>query len=162
MPIYSDDEAEAEDRLASVLAGAGATSSLAAAAAAALKEDPKADLPPRLKVALESIVHVVERTASLDISVLSQERLNGLPFPEELVANLARQAPEANSSTNVKDLVNKVLADLRALLKEPAPDVAGRVEMFLAALSQSENSYAQSLARGSLDLEFLGTPAYSF
>lgn len=162
MPIYSDDEAEIEDRLASLLAGAGATTSLAASAAAALRLNPDiAELPPRLKAALESTVHVVERAADLDISILELERSAALRFPEELVAKLAQRSPEGTATESVKEAIKSVLADLRSLLAGPAPEVAERMEEFLTNLSQTESAQAQSLARGSLDLEFLGTPLAS-
>ena len=156
MPIYSDDEAEVEDRLASLLAGAGATTSLAASAAAVLKLRPDSDLPPRLRAALQSTVDVVERSASLDIY---EDRMGARPFPEELVARLAERSQAGEPPSNAREVINAILADLRSLLNHPSSEVAGRIEEFLAALSQSENATAQSLARGTLDLEFLGFAA---
>lgn len=153
MPIYSDNEAELEDRFASFLAGAGATTSLAASAAAALKSDPNVELTPRLKAAVSSVIRVFERAASMDVAHF-QEGVAGEPhFPEELVAQLARPMAASQGEAEAREAITLLLADLRSLLSAPSAEVAGRVESFLGALSQAENSHAQALARGSLDLE---------
>ena len=158
MPIYSDDEAEVEDRLASLLAGAGATTSLAASAAAQLRANPSEELPPRLRAALESTVHFFERSATIDVSY---ETPNHLPVPEVLLAKLAEESPGAEVGGNARDFINRLLEDLRSLLIKPTSEIAARVEQFLSALSQAENSQAQSLARGSLDLELLSLSRFA-
>lgn len=154
MPIYSDNEAELEDRLASFLAGAGATTSLAASAAAALKRDPEVVLPPRLKAAVSSIVEVVERALTMNVTRFHDAVAGEAHFPEELVAKLAHPSTPARSEADARQAITSLLQDLQSLLSEPTVEVASRIEVFLGALSQEENAQAQALARGSLDLEF--------
>jgi hypothetical protein len=153
MPIYSDNEAELEDRLASFLAGAGATTSLAASAAAALKSDPHVELTPRLKAAVSSVIQVVERAASMDPAHFQEAVAGEAHFPEELVAQLAQPVAPSQDESETREAITSLLGDLRSLLSAPSAEVADRVESFLGALGQAENSHAQSLARGSLDLE---------
>lgn len=154
MPIYSDNEAELEDRLASFLAGAGATSSLAASAAATLKHDPSAALTPRLRAAVASVIEVVERAAMIDVSLLD-DPAGSSSYPEELVAKLAQPTGPEGPERKAGDAIRALLADLRSLLAGPSSDAAARVESFLGSLSQAENSQAQALARGSLELELM-------
>jgi hypothetical protein len=159
MPIYSDNEAETEDRLASLLAGAGATTSMAASAAAALKANPEERLSPRLTAALASTLRQFERANTVPDEVFRGE--STVRFPEELVARLAHESPmEAQASP--RDFINLFLADLKALLEAPTSDVASRVEAFLRQLSEIETAQAQSLARGSLELELLAHPMPTF
>jgi hypothetical protein len=61
-----------------------------------------------------------------------------------------------------RDFINLFLADLKALLEAPTSDVASRVEAFLRQLSEIETAQAQSLARGSLELELLAHPMPTF
>jgi hypothetical protein len=159
MPIYSENEAEVEDRLASVFAGAAATASLAASAAASLKANPQEKLPPRLNAALSSMLRVVESVAALDVSTLLEQTPDHVPFPEELVAKLAQPPTELEDEVDATDRLKLVLADLRALLESPSSDVADRVEQFLGALSEAENAQAQALARGPLELESFVSPS---
>ena len=154
MPIYSDNEAELEDRFASFLAGAGATSSLAASAAAALKENSSAVLTPRLRAAVASVMEVVERAAAIDVSLL-ESVVSGVSYPEELVAKLAQPLDVGGAGPKAGEAISALLSDLRSLLEAPSPEAAARVEAFLGSLSQAENSQAQALARGSLDLELM-------
>lgn len=154
MPIYSDNEAELEDRLATVLAGAGATTSLAASAAAALKSDPNVELTPRLKAAVSSVIQVFQRAASMEIAHFQEAVAGEAHFPEELVAQLAQPMATSENEAEARKAITLLLGDLRSLLSGPSVEVAARVESFLGALSQAENSQAQALARGSLDLEF--------
>lgn len=154
MPIYSDNEAELEDRLATVLAGAGATTSLAASAAAALKSDPNVELTPRLKAAVSSVIQVFQRAASMEVAHFQEAVAGEAHFPEELVAQLAQPMATSQNEAEARKAITLLLGDLRSLLSGPSVEVAARVESFLGALSQAENSQAQALARGSLDLEF--------
>lgn len=153
MPIYSDNEAELEDRLASFLAGAGATTSLAASAAAALKSDSSFELTPRLRAAVSSVIQVVERAASMDAVHFKEAAAGEAHFPEELVAQLAQPRATADAEAEARQAISGLLTDLRSLLSEPSAEVASRLESFLSDLSKAENSHAQSLARGSLDVE---------
>lgn len=159
MPIYSDNEAELEDRFASFLAGAGATSSLAASAAATLRDDPSASLTPRLRAAVASMVEVVERATEIDLSQLDDVG-GGVSYPEELVAKLAQPSMDgsgaeagAEAGAQAVEWLKTLLADLRSLLDAPSSDAASRAETFLGSLSMAESAHAQSLARGSLELE---------
>lgn len=156
MPIYSDNEAELEDRLASFLAGAGATSSLAASAASLVSQNPSAELSPRLKAAVTSMVQLVERVVAINVTAFDTEAGTMVQFPEELVAKLA-QLPEDVSRGEGVDVIHGILSDLRGLLDSPTPEAASRVEQFLGTLSRAENRQAQSLARGSFELEFVST-----
>jgi hypothetical protein len=156
MAIYSDNEAEVEDRLASYLAGAGTTSSLAASAAAALKADPQHPISPRLRAALEAMVRLMEAVMEIDLSPPA-EGGDRVPFPEELVAKLAQPSSTGDEAATAAEKVQALVTDLKLLLESPSADVAGRVESFLAALSRMENAQAQQLARGSLDLELLAS-----
>lgn len=158
MPIYSDNEAELEDRLASLLAGAGATSSLAAAAAAMLKDDPTGTLTPRLRGALISMVRVFEGATTVDFSGGLDERDPKVQYPEELVARLAKPTPAGDSHSTATEMIGALLKDLKSLLEAPSKSAAVRVESFLGELSRVENAQAQTLARGSLDLELASMP----
>ncbi len=157
MPIYSDNDAEVADRFASYLAGAGATSSLAAAAAATLKADPSASLPPRFKNALLSVERVLARAL---VAVRNQtqnvEFAPGAALPEQLVAKLAQGSPLGSSTEgSAEEKIGELLKDVRSLLDEPTTEVAERAERFLGQLSEIETSQAQALDRASLDFEFM-------
>lgn len=159
MPIYSDNEAESEDRLASLLASAGATTSMAASAAAALKANPEGPISPRLTAALVSVVHQFERANTVPDEVFRRD--NSVRFPEELVVRLAHNGP-MQAQTSPRESIKRLLDDLKSLLDTPTSDVASRVEGFLRQLSELETAQAQALARGSLELELLAHPTSTF
>lgn len=155
MPIYSDDETEVEERLASLLAGAGATTSLAASAAATLRANPEKELSPRLRAALASVVRIVERAAALDPPDRGEEGRRDTQRPEELVVRNFASLSASGESDYPDTTMSDLLSDLKALLDAPSPEAASRAERFLQTLSQAENTQAQTLTRGSFELGLL-------
>ena len=149
MPIHSEEEAELEERLASLLAGAGASSSLAATAAAMLRANPSKELTPRMLSAVRSVIEVVERALTIGAAFpAGEEAASRFAFPEQIVMSLVEQPRPRETSEPRQEAMISILNDLQSLLREPTVEVAERAEQFLAELSRLETLHAQLLVRG--------------
>lgn len=158
MPIHSGVASDATQRQSNMWAAAGVTSSLAAAAAEMLREDPGRPVPERLSNALRSMrdeISQIKTFAVNDRETLYQQQIDSRPEPELLIAQLAGGSTDEEGelrTETVRDL-SSLLESIEVLLRDPNREAAARVEAFLSQLSQVEISLAQEGSSARSDVE---------
>jgi hypothetical protein len=164
VPIYPGSATDAAERRVSVWAAAGVTSSLAAAGAQLLGENPSKELPPRLRNALSAMrqeVNQIREFAVADTDVLLEQRVASGPYPELLMTELAVSTSDhpGEVKTQAVDVLTSLLQHIDELLEHPTTNTARLVEEYLSRLSQVELEMAQAQLATEAEVELSLRPA---